>query len=62
MQRVLKHKIVLFLFLLAIASCKKENINRFSTCNEIIYLSCDGTSNAAYCLFGIKWDHTNPII
>jgi predicted Zn-dependent protease len=54
-----KLKIVLFLFVLTIASCKKENIKRFSICNEIIYSSCDGSGYAAYCLFGIKWDSTN---
>jgi hypothetical protein len=58
-ESAMKAKIVLFLFLLIIASCKKENINRFSPCNEITYSSCDGSSHAAYCLFGIQWDSTN---
>ena len=42
-----------------IASCKKENSNRFSTCNRMLYSSCDGSSKAAYCLFGIQWDNNN---
>lgn len=57
----MKLKIVLFLFVLITASCKKESINRFSNCNAIIYSSCDGSSSAAFCLFGIKWDNTNSI-
>jgi len=55
----MNRKIVLFLFVLIIASCKKEDRNRFSTCNEMILSSCDGSSKAEYCLFGIKWDNTN---
>lgn len=57
----MKIKILLFLFVLIIASCKKENVNKFSTCNTIIFSSCDGSSSAAYCLFGINWDNTNSI-
>ncbi len=53
------NKIIFFLFILMLASCKKENINKFSTCNETIFSSCDGSSNAAFCLFGIQWDSTN---
>jgi hypothetical protein len=55
----MKRKIVLFLFILIIVSCKKENGNRFSTCNEMIFSSCDGSSAAEYCLFGIRWDNAN---
>jgi hypothetical protein len=55
----MKIKLALFLFLLIIASCKKENGNRFATCNAIIYSSCDGSSEAEYCLFGIFWENKN---
>jgi hypothetical protein len=55
----MKYKIVLFLLVLVTASCEKENKNSFSTCNSMLYSSCDGSSKAAYCLFGIKWDNTN---
>jgi hypothetical protein len=55
----MKYWIIFFLFVLIITSCKKEDENRFSTCNDIILSSCDGSSTAEYCLFGIKWDNTN---
>jgi hypothetical protein len=55
----MKNQIILFIIVLVIASCKKENKARFSTCNDIIYSSCDGSSQAEYCLFDIKWDSTN---
>jgi predicted Zn-dependent protease len=55
----MKSKIILLFFVLAFASCRKEKQDRFSVCNEIIYSSCDGSGSAAYCLFGIQWDHTN---
>ncbi len=55
----MKYKIILFLFVLITASCKKESSNRFSVCNDIIKSSCDGSSEEEYCLFGIKWDNTN---
>jgi hypothetical protein len=55
----MKQKIILLLVVLIIISCKKEGGNRFSTCNEILYSTCNGSSQAAYCLFGIKWDKSN---
>lgn len=55
----MKIKIICFLFILITVSCQKENRNRFSTCNDIIFATCDGSSEAEYCLFGINWDSTN---
>ena len=55
----MKQKIILFLLILVIASCKKEDKTGFSTCNSILFSGCDGSSQAEYCLFGIKWDNTN---
>lgn len=45
-----------FLAVLSMVSCGKEDKNGFASCNEILYSGCDGTSTAAYCLFGIKWN------
>jgi predicted Zn-dependent protease len=53
------NKILFVLFVLIIVSCKKEENNRFSFCNDLIFSSCDGSSQAAYCLFGLRWDKTN---
>jgi predicted Zn-dependent protease len=55
----MKHKIILFLLIMIVASCKKENSNNYSTCNRIIFKSCSGSSKEEYCLFGIRWDSTN---
>ncbi len=52
-------KMLFFLFVLIIASCNKEECNRFSVCNDLIFSNCDGSSQAAYCLFGLQWDMTN---
>lgn len=51
----MKHRILLLVMVLVLASCRKEDKNSFSGCNEFLYSGCDGTSTAAYCLFGIKW-------
>jgi len=57
----MKYTLTAFLFVLIITSCKKENRDGFAICNEIIYSSCDGSSQAAYCLFGIRWENTNSV-
>ncbi|NCA77253.1 MAG: matrixin family metalloprotease [Alphaproteobacteria bacterium] len=48
-----------FLVVLIIASCRKEEHDSFSVCNDLIFSGCDGSTQAAYCLFGLRWDKTN---
>jgi predicted Zn-dependent protease len=56
---IMKNACFSLLLVLIITSCKKENKNRFSACNDLISSGCDGSSKASYCLFGLQWDKTN---
>jgi hypothetical protein len=50
-----------FCLILIFISCeKKEEVLKYSVCNDIIGTMCDGSGIGEYCTFGFKWGDNNP--